>query len=73
MYRRVSFSMSKGFYAGTFTNRNKIYKRYIDDGVEVFNSFEMVNWIGPDIALKLIDRSTRTTYKQISQKTIKGL
>ena len=49
--------MSKGFYGAEHLRIGiRFTKEYIDDGVEVFNSFEMVNWIGPDIGLKLINR-----------------
>jgi hypothetical protein len=53
----ISFSMSKGFYGAEHLRIGiRFTKEYIDDGVEVFNSFEMVNWTGPDIGLKLINR-----------------
>jgi len=52
----ISFSLSKGFY-GTEHLRigMRLTKEFTDDPVEVFNDFQMINWIGPDIGLKLIN------------------
>ena len=52
----VSFSMSKGFYGAEYLRIGiRFTREHIDDPVEVFNSFKMVNWIGLDIGLKIVN------------------
>ena len=52
----VSFSMTKGFYGAEHLRIGlRLTKEFTDDPVEVFNQFEMINWIGPDIGLKLMN------------------
>ena len=52
----ASFSMSKGFYGAEHLRIGlRLTEKFTDDSVEVFNQFEMINWIGPDVGLKLID------------------
>ena len=52
----ISFSLSKGFYGAEHLRIGmRLTKKFIDDPVEVFNDFQMINWIGPDVGLKLIN------------------
>ena len=52
----ISFSLSKGFYGAEHLRIGlRLTKEFTDDPVEVFNDFQMINWIGPDIGLKLIN------------------
>ena len=52
----TSFSMTKGFYGAEHLRIGlRLTKEFTDDPVEVFNQFEMINWIGPDIGLKLMN------------------
>ena len=52
----ISFSMTKGFYGAEHLRIGlRLTKEFTDDPVEVFNQFEMINWIGPDIGLKLMN------------------
>jgi len=60
----ASFSMSKGFYGAEHLRIGlRLTEKFTDDSVEVFNQFEMINWIGPDVGLKIIDRF-KTDYIQ---------
>tara|TARA_B000000532_G_scaffold244197_1_gene242967 strand:- start:871 stop:1752 length:882 start_codon:yes stop_codon:yes gene_type:complete len=52
----ISFSLSKGFYGAEHLRIGmRLTKKFIDDPVEVFNDFQMINWIGPDVGLKIIN------------------
>jgi len=52
----VTFSISKAFYGAEFLRVGmRLEKQNIDDGVDVFNSVEIVNRITLSIALKLIE------------------
>jgi hypothetical protein len=52
----ISFSLSKGFYGAEHLRIGlRLTREFTDDPVEVFNDFQMINWIGPDVGLKLIN------------------
>ena len=52
----ISFSMTKGFYGAEHLRIGlRLTKEFTDDPVEVFNQFEVIIWIGPDVGLKLIN------------------
>ena len=52
----ISFSLSKGFYGAEHLRIGlRLTREFTDDPVEVFNDFQMINWIAPDVGLKLIN------------------
>ena len=52
----ISFSLSKGFYGAEHLRIGlRLTREFTDDPVEVFNDFQMINWRGPDVGLKLIN------------------
>jgi hypothetical protein len=52
----VSFSMSKGFYGAEHLRIGlRLTREDVDDPVEVFNSFKMVNFVSCDIGLKIMN------------------
>ena len=52
----IAFSLSKGFYGAEHLRIGlRLTREFTDDPVEVFNDFQMINWIGPDVGLKLIN------------------
>lgn len=70
----ITFSISKAFHGAEFLRVGmRLEKENIDDGIDVFNSVQMVNRISLGIALKLIDRydvdynwnTYKTAYNQV--------
>jgi len=53
----VCFSLSKGFYGAEKLRIGlRFTKEYVDDGVEVFNSFKFVNHAGLYVGIKLFEK-----------------
>lgn len=72
----VTFSISKAFYGAEFLRIGMRLERFeSDDGIDVFNSVEMVNRVSLSIANKLIDKYSVdynwNTYESVYNKVCK--